>query len=72
MSPCMLTAHNDHGNTIQAYSVTVMTDVIALEAGQSSQGTFEPITPDTKLHAAWDAAPQSYLGTLIHVLSTED
>ena len=30
---------------IQVYSVNVMTHVIALEAGQSSQGTFEPITP---------------------------
>ena len=31
--------------TIQIYSVTVMTHVKALEAGQSSQGTSEPITP---------------------------
>ena len=42
----MLIAHDeDHNNTIQVYSVTVMTHVIALEAGQSSLGTFEPITP---------------------------
>ena len=37
--------HNDHTYTIQVYSVTVMTHVMALEAGQSNQGTFEPITP---------------------------
>ena len=38
----MLTFHN---NTIQVYSVTVMTHVKALQSGQSSQGTSEPITP---------------------------
>ena len=42
MSPCMLIAHNDHNDTKQIYSV--MTHVTALEAGQSSYGTFEPIT----------------------------
>ena len=41
----MLIAHKDHNNTIQVYSVTVMTHVKALQAGQSSQGTSEPITP---------------------------
>ena len=30
---------------MQVYSVTVMTHVNALQAGQSSQGTSEPITP---------------------------
>ena len=39
---------------MQVYSVTVMTHVIALEAGQSSKGTSEPVTPvndlDWKLH----------------------
>ena len=45
MSLCMLIAHKYHNNTIQVYSVTVMTNVIALEAEQSSPGTFEPITP---------------------------
>ena len=45
MSPCMLIAHEDHTNTIQVDSLMVMTHVIALEAGQSSQGTSEPITP---------------------------
>ena len=45
MSDCMLFAHKGHNNTIQIYSVTVMIHVIALEAGQSSQGTSEPITP---------------------------
>ena len=43
--PFMLIAHKDHNNTIQVYSVTVMTHAIALDAGQSSLGTFEPITP---------------------------
>ena len=43
----MLISHKDHTNTIQVYSVTVMTHVKALEAGQFSQGTSEPITPDT-------------------------
>ena len=46
---CMLIAHNDHNNTIQVYSRTVMTHVIALEAGQSSHGTFKPITPVLKM-----------------------
>ena len=42
----MQISHKDHNNTIiQVYSVTVMTHVKALEAGQSSQGTSEPITP---------------------------
>ena len=34
-----------HTDTIQVYSVTVMTHVNALQAGHSSQGTSEPITP---------------------------
>ena len=33
MSPCMLFGHKGHNNTIQVYSVTVMTYAIALEAG---------------------------------------
>ena len=40
-----------HNNTIQVYSVTVMslmTHVKALEDGQSSQGTSEPISPGMK------------------------
>ena len=41
----MLIANKDHNNIIQVYSVTIMTHVMALDAGQSSQGTFEPITP---------------------------
>ena len=41
----MLIPHKDHSDTIQVYSVTVMTHVKALQAGQSSQGTAEPITP---------------------------
>ena len=45
LSACMLISHKGHTDTIQVYSVTVMTHVKALEAGQSSQGTSEPITP---------------------------
>ena len=37
-TPSMLIAHKDNKNTIQVYLVTAMTHVIALEAGQSSQG----------------------------------
>ena len=44
-TPCMLIAHKDNRNTIQVYLVTAMTHVIALEAGQSSQGALKPITP---------------------------
>ena len=41
----MLISHKGNNNTIQVYSVTVMTHVKALQAGKSSQGTSEPITP---------------------------
>ena len=41
----MLIVHKGHTDTIQIYSVTVMTHVKALQAGHSSQGTSEPITP---------------------------
>ena len=41
----MLIPHKGHTDTIQVYSVTVMTHVEALQAGHSSQGTSEPITP---------------------------
>ena len=37
--------HKGHTDTIQVYSVTVMTHAKALQAGHSSQGTSEPITP---------------------------
>ena len=39
----MLIFHKGHADTIQVYSVTVMTHVKALQAGHSSQGTSEPI-----------------------------
>ena len=39
----MLIFHKGHTDTIQVYSVTVMTHVKALQAGHSSQGTSEPI-----------------------------
>ena len=42
----MLIPHKGHTDTIQVYSVTVMTNVKALQAGHSSQGTSEPITPE--------------------------
>ena len=45
LSACMLITHKGHTDTIQVYSVTVMTHVKALQAGHSSQGTSEPITP---------------------------
>ena len=38
-------SHKDHKNSIQVYSVNVMPHVITLEAGQSSQGTFEADIP---------------------------
>ena len=41
----MLIPHKGHTDTIQVYSVTVMTHVKALQAGHSSQGTSEPIIP---------------------------
>ena len=46
----MLIINKGHNNTIQVYSVTIMIHVKALQAGQSSQGTFEPITPDNLLN----------------------
>ena len=49
VSACMLICHKGHTDTIQVYSVTVMTHVKALQAGHSSQGTSEPITPDANL-----------------------
>ena len=45
----MLISHWGHTDTIQVYSVTVMTHVKALQAGHSSQGTSEPITPGPQL-----------------------
>ena len=45
LSAYMLIFHKGHTDTIQVYSVTVMTHVKALQAGHSSQGTSEPITP---------------------------
>ena len=41
----MLISHKGHTDNIHVYSVTVMTHVKALQAGHSSQGTSEPITP---------------------------
>ena len=41
----MLICQKGPTDTIQVYSVTVMTHVKALQAGHSSQGTSESITP---------------------------
>ena len=41
LSACMYISYMDHNNTIQPFSMNVMPHVIALEAGQSSQGTSE-------------------------------
>ena len=41
----MFIPHKGHIDTIQVYSVTVMTHVETLQAGHYSQGTSEPITP---------------------------
>ena len=41
----MLIPNKGHNDIIQVYSVTVMTHVKVLQAGHSSQGTSEPITP---------------------------
>ena len=48
----MLISHKGHTDTIQVYSVTVMTHVKALQAGHSSQGTSAPITPEP-CHSRW-------------------
>ena len=48
----MLIPHKGHTDTIQVYSVIVMTHVKALQAGHSSQGTSEPITPVWLNHVA--------------------
>ena len=47
----MLIPHNGHTDTIHVYSVTVMTHAKALQAGHSSQGTSEPITPAIYIRA---------------------
>ena len=41
----MLISHEDHKNTIQVYSVIVLSHVIALKDGQSKRRPVEPITP---------------------------
>ena len=53
----MLISHKGHTDTIQVYSVTVMTHVKALQAEHSSQGTSEPITPGWKA----EKTPTGYL-----------
>ena len=45
----MLIFHKGHTENIQVYSVTVMAHAKALQAGHSSQGTSEPITPETEV-----------------------
>ena len=50
LSACMLIFHKGHTDTIQVYSVTVLTHVKALQAGHSSQGTSEHISPGIIIH----------------------
>ena len=58
----MLISRKGHTDTIQVYSVTVMTHVKALQAGHSSQGTSEPITPvQTLLKITCLDSEKSYL-----------
>ena len=45
LSACMLISRKGHTDTIQVYSVTVMTHAKASQAGHSSRGTSELITP---------------------------
>ena len=47
----MLICHKGHTDNIQVYSVTAMTHAKALQAGQSNQGTSEPITPVININA---------------------
>ena len=44
----MYISHKAHNTTVQVYFVTVMTHVKVLDAGQSSQGTPEPITMEDR------------------------
>ena len=57
LAACMLFSHKGHTDTIQVYSVTVMTHVEALQAGNSSQGTSEPITPVQQDNSDGDKSP---------------
>ena len=60
----MLIPHKGHTDTIQVYSVTVMTHVKALQAGHSSQRTSEPITPGRLLRLF---EPGPYLSTGVYL-----
>ena len=57
----MLIPHKGHTDTIQVYSVTVMTHVKALQAGHSSQGTSEPITPEVHVRPICQEESESCL-----------
>ena len=62
----MLISHKGHTDTIHVYSVTVMTHVKALQAGHSSQGTSEPITPVRGRYGpARGAVPISYCMVMV-------
>ena len=63
----MLISNKGHNNTIQVYSANAMTHVIALEAGQSSQGTFEPITPASRLIILDLHVSDSHLHNWVHL-----
>ena len=65
LSACMLIYHKGHTDTIQVYSVTVMTHVKALQAGHSSQGTSEPITPASYINQYGNNQPYGNFNTKI-------
>ena len=60
----MSIAHKGHTDSVQVYSVTVMTHVKALQAGHSSQGTSEPITPVYTVPFIAGRGPMCYLGLI--------
>ena len=68
LSSCMLIFHKDHNNTIQVYSVTVMTHGKALQAGQSSQGTSEPITPAQMVCSSSNRFISNHTDIAIHIV----
>ena len=56
--------------TVQVYSVTVMTHVFVLEAGVSNQGTLEPTTPVqliTNTVLSFGMSPSACLSVFFHL-----
>ena len=58
----------DHNNIIHVYSVTVMTHVKALEAGQSSQGTSQPITPVSFVYFSYMLLAIGFMNLLMYFI----